>query len=878
MTATPAFVPAQLVGRQAVLDTLDGFVRRLEDGVSDIAVVTGPVGSGRSAVLEWAVERARASGLVVGVARCSPRESQLPYGAITQLLGTLYRPSRIGALASGIGPTSRPTDTVARMCDTLLTLSAGRPVLLAVDDLHLADAHSLRRLVDLIHRARQGAVLAVVTSPVPVRQVLAAAGAQPAAPCPVHTLRLDALTTAEARGVVEARVGHPVQRSVLTAAGVAGWSPAVLHAVADRITALGRPLDTDAVPQLIAAARAVWSTRALTTLHGLPENVLALLRATAAGGHQLEPARLAALAGLDATAFADALDALRACGLFADTDIPRLRHPWFADDVLAGMTGPERDRLHRRATSLHGQEGARVGTVAELLGDVTSLVRSWTASDPAASSRPRHAADLTTASLRHSLGEPVPEAERARRLIRLAAAEAVTAPQAADGRLRQVMLRHLSRETWPDVLTAADLLLSRGDAETARWVIADVHQRALTKIPDEDLRPLRALGRLAHKEKGGLPLVAPPPIHSDRPGHPAQSAVLAWTLATRGDDRTRVLELARTALDEPGSAPFMCRIAAARALLCADDVSAGLGRLEAVEADARRSDALAAAAQALLSRAEARIRLGQGEEALRELTAATRALPPASWHSLLAPRLAAAEILALIRCDRVDEARRASERARSRPEGHSVTTAFLLYARAELALIDRDAAHALLLLEECGRMLRAKRWHNPMLIPWRSAAAVAHHHLGAPATADDLLVQERDVAERWGTLSAFTALRARTHGALARNGVEVPWAAAGTDRSAQPSPSSPSLLSSRPAQDSLTATPDGTAAEPDPLTPSERDVAALVLAGLANREIARQLGLATRTVELRLTHTYRKLGVKGRAALVAHLRARQEDG
>ena len=52
----------------------------------------------------------------------------------------------------------------------------------------------------------------------------------------------------------------------------------------------------------------------------------------------------------------------------------------------------------------------------------------------------------------------------------------------------------------------------------------------------------------------------------------------------------------------------------------------------------------------------------------------------------------------------------------------------------------------------------------------------------------------------------------------------------------------------------------------------------LVLAGLANREIARQLGLATRTVELRLTHTYRKLGVKGRAALVAHLRARQEDG
>ncbi|MFC5213839.1 AAA family ATPase [Streptomyces coerulescens] len=867
MTTTPASVPAQLVGRRAVLDVLDGFVRRLQDGVSDIAVVTGPVGSGRSAVLERAVERARASGLAVGVARCSPRESQLPYGAITQLLGTLCRPSRIGALASGIGPTSRPTDTVARMCDTLLTLSAGRPVLLAVDDLHLADPHSLRRLVDLIHRARQGAVLAVVTSPVPVRQVLEAAGARPAAPCPVHTLRLDTLTTAEARGVIETRVGHPVERSVLTVAGVAGWSPAVLHAVADRIAALGRPLDTDAVPQLITAARTAWSTRALTTLQGLPKNVVALLRATAVGGHQLEPARLAALAGLDATAFADAADALRACGLVADTDIPRLRHPWFADDVLAGMTGPERDRLHRRAASLNGQEDSRVGTVAELLGDVTSLVRPWTASDHAAA-RPRHAADLTTATLRHSLCEPVTEAERARRLIRLAAAEAVTAPQAADGRLRQVMLRHLSRETWPDVLNAADLLLSRGDAETARWVIADVHQRALTKIPDDELRPLRALGRLAHKEKGGLPLVAPPPVHSDRPGHPAQSAVLAWTLATRADDRAGVLELARTALDEPASVPFMCRIAAARALLCADDVPTGLDRLDAVAADAHRRDALAAAAQALLSRAEAQLRLGRGEEALRELAEATRALPPTSWHCLLAPRLAAAEILALIRCGRLEEAGRASERARGRPECHSVNTAFLLYARGELALIDGDAARAVLLLEECGRMLRAKRWRNPMLIAWRSAAAVAHHHLGAPAAADDLLVKEREVAERWGTPSAFTALRARTHEALARNGVEVAWAGAGAD---------PSARSSQSSDDGPTARPDATAPGPDPLTPSEREVADLVLAGHANREIARRLGLSTRTVELRLTQTYRKLGVKGRAALVAHLRARQED-
>ncbi|MFG2557053.1 AAA family ATPase [Streptomyces sp. NPDC048581] len=856
MTSTPAFLLTRLVGRQAVLSTLDGLVGRLDDGVSDIAVVSGPVGSGRSAALEWAVARARASGLAVGVARCSPRESQIPYGTITQLLGTLCQPSRIGALASGIGPTSRPTDTVARMCDTLLAQSARRPIMLAVDDLHLADPQSLRRLVDLIHRARQGAVLAIVTSPVPVRYVVDAAGAQPAAPCPVHTLRLDPLTTDEARGLVESRVGHSIERSVLTVADVAGRSPAVLHAVAERITALGRPLDTDAVPQLVAAARTAWSTRALTAVQGLPTNALAVLRATAVADHDPDLGRLAAIAGLEASAFADAVDALRACGLLADADTPRLRHPWFADDVLAGMTGPERNRLHRHASSLRGQQGSRVGTVAEMLGDVASLIRPWNATDSADPSRPRHTADLTTATLRHSLCAPVTETERARCLVRLAAAEAVTAPQAADGRLRQVMLRHLTRETWPDVLNAADLLLSRGDAETARWVIADVHQRALTKIPDHELGPLRALSQLAHKEKGGLPLVATPPLHSDRPGHPAEAAVLAWTLATAGDDRARALELAHSALDEPTSVPFMCRIAAARALLCADDVPATLDRLDAVAAEARRDNALAAAAQAMLSRAEAEVRLGRGEDALRDLTVATKILPPASWHSLLAPRLAAAEILALIRCGRMDEARRASGRARARPEGHSVTTAFLLYARAELALIDQDPARALLLLEECGRVLRAKRWRNPMLIPWRSAAAVAHHLLGAPATADEVLTKEYDVAERWGTGSAFTALRTGIHEALARHGVEVPWA---------------------PGRDRPSSVPDGTGPEPDALTPSECDVAAFVVEGLANREIARRLGLATRTVELRLTKIYRRLGVKGRAALVAHLRALQEE-
>jgi len=57
----------------------------------------------------------------------------------------------------------------------------------------------------------------------------------------------------------------------------------------------------------------------------------------------------------------------------------------------------------------------------------------------------------------------------------------------------------------------------------------------------------------------------------------------------------------------------------------------------------------------------------------------------------------------------------------------------------------------------------------------------------------------------------------------------------------------------------------------DQLTEDEREVAIRVVQGLRNREIAQELFVSVRTVELRLTHIYRSLGVHSRAQLVAVL-------
>ena len=55
------------------------------------------------------------------------------------------------------------------------------------------------------------------------------------------------------------------------------------------------------------------------------------------------------------------------------------------------------------------------------------------------------------------------------------------------------------------------------------------------------------------------------------------------------------------------------------------------------------------------------------------------------------------------------------------------------------------------------------------------------------------------------------------------------------------------------------------------LTPSEQQIAALVAEGRTNREVATALFISDRTVESHLSHIYRKLGIRSRAALARRL-------
>ncbi|WP_370961723.1 AAA family ATPase [Amycolatopsis sp. cg9] len=365
-----------------------------------------------------------------------------------------------------------------------------------------------------------------------------------------------------------------------------------------------------------------------------------------------------------------------------------------------------------------------------------------------------------------------------------------------------------------------------------------------------------AAGKGEHSAPFGLPRQNQAALDPDTLGtqNPAAAGIAAFRLAVRGEQRGAVLDLAARALVVREEAPLMPRIAACRALLWAGALVDAVEGLTVLVSAARRRDARAAAAQALVHRAAAALRDDRAEEALRDLAAADRELPVRCWHPLAVPVRAAVEITAQLRLGRLEHARHLGAEPLPRGGDHGAAAAFLRHAEAELALAEDDPAAALHAALECGRVLRSRGWVNPMVALWRTTASLALRRLGDHGAAAALAAEELALAERWGTAAALEALRDR--------------GAAGSRR-AVPAPRRPA--------DPLPA-PRFPVPRPDALSPAERDVAELAARGLANREIARELSIALRTVELRLTKVYRKLGLKGRAALADHWPTRTPGG
>ena len=70
-------------------------------------------------------------------------------------------------------------------------------------------------------------------------------------------------------------------------------------------------------------------------------------------------------------------------------------------------------------------------------------------------------------------------------------------------------------------------------------------------------------------------------------------------------------------------------------------------------------------------------------------------------------------------------------------------------------------------------------------------------------------------------------------------------------------------------EEGLVVLDDEAEAEPEPLTPREREVLVLLSLGLSNREIAERLGISPHTAKFHVSSIFGKLGAGSRAEAVS---------
>ena len=175
------------IGRRGELTSLGALMDRARAQEPAFAVIGGEAGVGKTRLVREAAEQAAAAGFLVLTGQCVELGAEgLPLAPLVDALRILARTLPPGELARVLGPAApvlarllpellpdagarRPGEEIqkAQLLELVLgvldRLSATRPVLFVVEDLHWADQSTLDLAAFLIRSLRGGRVLLVAT-------------------------------------------------------------------------------------------------------------------------------------------------------------------------------------------------------------------------------------------------------------------------------------------------------------------------------------------------------------------------------------------------------------------------------------------------------------------------------------------------------------------------------------------------------------------------------------------------------------------------------------------------------------------------------------------------------------------------------------------
>ena len=914
-----------LLERDAELAALDAAVAAAAAGSGRLVVIGGPAGIGKSGLL--ADLRVRAEGsLLVLAARASELEREFGFGVVRQLFeGIAADPARGPAALAGA---AAPAASVLGALDDegvasfaalhglfwlTSNLAAEQPLLLAVDDLHWCDRPSLRFLAYLARRL-EGLPLLLATTvrsgeastdPTLLAELAHDPAAQAMEPGPLSREGVEAL--------VRERLGGAADGAFCDACHTAtGGNPLLLRQLVRALQAERvEPVAANVEVVRAVGPRAASST-VLVRLGRLPGDAVAVARAVSVLGEHAELPAVAALAGLPEPAVAAATGELARAEILRPDPPLGFVHPLVRDAVYRELPPGERGLLHERAAALLRDAGAPSEQVAAQLLEAPRRGAPWVVEAleaAGATAMRRGAADSAVALLRRALEEPPAPERRARVLLGLGTAEALTNGLAAADHLQAAY--ELIDEPVPRAHVAdglARVLIFTGRSEQAAALARDA--RASLPPGHVELDELLEALELATNYLGGLTPEMPERVaaHRRSGAPPPLLAMAAADWAYQGGPADVCCALALEALERGELMERENGLFSVSAILVLGlaDRDEAIAALDASLEAAHRNGSLFAVASVhlfygmtLLWRGDLAGAREMLEEGQGEFT---------SWGFGETGQVYLDAHLARVALEQGDVAgaRLALER-NAAGAGTSDDVRYWLGAQHELLIAEGRLQEALAASDDLQR--RFGHYTSPAAGRWRSHRAVALGRLGRRAEAEELAAFELEQARAWGApgvvgnaLRVLGTLRGdlggleeAVHvldGSAARLDLAKALFALGgaVRRDRRPAEAreplrralelaaacdAPALAEqvrselyaagARPRSDAVA----GVAA----LTASERRVADLAAAGSTNRDIAQLLFVTPKTVEVHLSNAYRKLGIRSRRELTAALAA-----
>jgi len=359
-------VGVRLYEREAVVAAVRQLLDAAFAGRGGTVFVVAAAGLGKTSVLQAAAAEAQGR-FDVRMGSGDAVEAALPYGLIGQVLGGA------DVLATSDVPGDLPA--ASRFYATLRQIrqaAAGRPLLLALDDVHWADPDSLTFLHLLCRRAA-ALSLAVVATARPWPDPALRTAEQLAAQDLADIQWLAPLTDQAARDLLRERFGDLDSHTADRMVAVCDGNPLLLE------LALQRPSATGSGP---ADGQAKAARRLLLARFSVADSAAQrYLRAASVLGTRFRPAHAAAVADLPADQAAATVEALFRADLFHGDDAGwvRFRHGLIRQAIYDDLPPLARAYLHERALRALLIAGVPVGEAAEhaiaadLFGDAQAI-------------------------------------------------------------------------------------------------------------------------------------------------------------------------------------------------------------------------------------------------------------------------------------------------------------------------------------------------------------------------------------------------------------------------------------------------------------------------------------------------------------------------